>query len=142
MTSREEVNHHSEKLWFVCLDQTYLEKKLSPLVETLDWYNNHLLTRCLIDKKLSLDFGERLLMGTSGLLLAQRLMIVGLGQKKQLTAAKARSLLQDLGQVLGELKEESSWIIVGKDAPNAFVEELKKSRTSVETLNQATISIG
>lgn len=140
MDLRSEIKTHDEELWVLCLNKK-THKRLSPLQDTIDWFNNQLISKGLLSKKIELSFGSKTLLGTTGLLPASRILVYGLGDD-DLTASVGRKMLQDLGETLQRLKSSSSWIILPPDAPKVFLDEIKKSRTSNEGLNQATISVG
>ena len=139
---REEVSRHSENTWVIFLGTRYTNHQLSPLVDTVDWYNNQLLTKSILNKQVDLSFGAKTLMATTGLLKSERLLILGVGDGKEAGPAQARKLLQDLGQTLTDLGESNPWIIIADDVSEKFVDEVKKSRTSIAKLSQATISVG
>ena len=142
MSLQQEIVQHSENVWVLCLDKSCESGVIPPVPGIIDWYHNHLITKSLLDKKISLEFGDRTLIAGSGLLPCQLLVVFGIGERGQLTAAKARKTLQDIGHVLTELKEPAAWIVVSKEAPSQFTDELKKSRSSVDSLELTTITAG
>lgn len=139
---RKELAEHSEKLWVLCAGLEYLKRPLSPLLDMVDWYNNSILTRSLLAGKISLALGDKTLVATNGLLAPQRLVLVGLGENESLGPAHARKFLQDIGQTLKSLEASDPWIIFASDTSPKFIDEIKKSRTSIDGLGQATISVG
>jgi hypothetical protein len=142
MSFHKELHSHNENLWVLCAGKNYMDQPLSPLMDLVDWYNNKLVTKSLIAGKVSLELGEKLLVPTTGLLTAERLMIVGLGDTESLGPAQARKFLQDIGQALKDLGASDPWIIFAPDTSPKFLDEIKKSRTSIDNLGQATISVG
>jgi hypothetical protein len=142
MTLRDEIHSHHEKTWIICLGEEFAAKPLTPLVDLVDWYNNQLITKSILTNQVKLGLGDRTLMATSGLLPAEKLLILGLGKSEQLTATQAKKFLQDVGQTLEGLGETNPWLVIAGDTSDKFVEEIKKSRTSITPLSQANISVG
>jgi len=139
---RDEVHSHQEKTWILCIAENFVTKPLSPLIDLVDWYNNQLLTKSILGGQVKLKFGDRTLMATSGLLPVEKILIMGLGNSEQLTTAQGKIFIQDLSQTLEKLGETNPWVIMAADTPPKFIEEIKKSRTSINSLSQANISVG
>ena len=128
MNLREELNTHHEKTWVLCLSHPPKGEAqvLTPLPDLVYWYNNQLLTKSLLSKKINLAFGELTLMPTGGLLSAEKLLVVGMGPTESLTVPVARKFLQDLSQTLKSLQAEPAWLIFSSHIPAKFIDEIKK----------------
>lgn len=144
MNLRQELSSHNEKIWVLCLPENSGSetRPLSPLPDLVDWYNNQILTKALLTKKIRLQLGEKTLIPTCGLTGAEKILVVGLGDGAALGAAQGRQIVQDLSQTLEQLQENQAWIIFSSNLPPKFIDEIKKSRTSSGPWGQATISVG
>ena len=144
MNLREELNIHAEKTWVLCIPEDSGEntKYLSPLTDLVDWYNNQILTKMILSKKITLKMGEQTLISTIGLLPAEKLLVMGLGEKKLLSSSQALKFIQVLSHTLESLNETNVWIIFSSQVPGKFLDEIKKSHASSDSLAHTTISVG
>jgi hypothetical protein len=137
---RNEVFSHEEKLWILCIGQEVSKKPLSPLLDMVDWYNNQLLGKGLLQNQIPFEFGSKTLLATMGFLPVTRLLIFGIGDEKNLTATDAKNFLGEVDKALEGLGEKSPWIIFSDHTSTDFINEINKGRTRLERLSSAAVS--
>jgi len=137
---REEIFSRTEKLWVLALGLEAQRKPLSPLVDLIDWYNNHWLTKNLISKQISASEGQKSLIAVSELLPVQKILIVGLGEEKDLKDVK--TFLTLVHQTVEGLKEHSPWIVFSEAVPPSFVADFQKGCGRFDSLAKSKIVIG
>ena len=142
MSNREDISKRTEKIWVLCLDDSFLSKPLSPLHDLIDWYQNKIITKCLLKKKISLEFGEKMLIASAETLPAEKVIVMGLGSANSLTGPQAKKFLKLLSPAISQLQSENPWIVLPTGIPEVFSDELQKSKNTFDHLSKATISIG
>src|ERR1700733_8826835 len=100
MDLRQEIFSHSEKLWVLCLGQESLRKPLPPRIDMIDWYNNQLVTKSLLKNQIKIDFGSKTLLSTAGQLPVERLLVLGLGEEKNLSESQGKAFLQEINNCM------------------------------------------
>lgn len=143
MDPRKEIRDHKEAaLWVLALPDHFLKERLTPLTDTIDWYVNQLVSKCLIKNKISLEFGDRVLIPSNFSRPKQKLIVIGLGELKSLTAAQSKKFLKILNTILEQIKIETPWMVFPEGIPDIFLNELKKNKTAHQCLAQSEISVG
>jgi hypothetical protein len=142
MNLRVELSEHTEELWVIGITGEYAKKPLSPLTSMIDWFQNFFITNCILSEKLSLQFGEKLLMKANGLLPAKRLLIIGLGAADKLDSTHCKKFMKSLDFTLHQLNEKNPWLVVSSELPDSFCDELIKSKATSEYLTKSALSIG
>ncbi len=140
MDLKAEIFSHTEKLWVLCVGSEATRKPLSSLIDTIDWYNNQLLSKSLIKDQVKVDFLTKTLLATSGQLPVDRLLIFGLGDEKTLDEAQAKIALADLNRSLDGLCEKAPWIILSSDVAPAFSHEFKKSHSKLTHISGSSVT--
>ncbi len=141
MSLRNVLHTHSEKIWILALDDKCLSRPFSPLVQLIDWYNNQILLKSVKSKKIDFSFGRKTLISTFGLLPTEKLVLIGLGQSQNLGLREAKKFLDETLKTVDGFGVQNPWIIFEPSTPKEFLNEVTKSRTSIENLTQATISV-
>lgn len=142
MTNREDIAKRSEKIWILCLDDSFLSKPLPPLAESIDWYQNMIVTKSLLKKKMTLEFGEKTLIASAETLSAEKVLVWGLGSADSLTGPQAKKFLKLLSPTLSQLQYENPWIILPAGTPEVFSDEIQKSKSTFDQLAKASVSVG
>jgi hypothetical protein len=137
MNLRREVFSHQETLWVLCLDEKTKNLKLPPLLDTIDWYNNQLLTKMLTQNKISLAFGTKTLLATSGVLPVSRLVVYGLGDKN----SGGDEAAKDLNSTLEGLGEKKPWIVISPTVSESFCTSFQKAIQKCNRLSDSKISL-
>jgi hypothetical protein len=86
---REELEKHHERFWVIGLPQDYLNKKLTPLLESADWFLNSIISKGILSEKIDLAWGSRCLVASNDLLPVKKLLVVGLGKESELSEKQA-----------------------------------------------------
>lgn len=139
MDLRSEVFSHQEKLWILCIGQESTKKPLSPLLDMIDWYNNQLLAKGILQNQIATDLGSKTLLGVTGILPLSRLLIFGIGNEKDLGPSQAKNILSMLDTALEGLNETTPWIIFPNHTPQEFIAELSKGKTHIERLTHSSV---
>jgi hypothetical protein len=142
MDSRNEIFSRLEKLWVLCIGQESIRKPLPPLADTIDWFNNQLITKSLLKDQVKVEFSAKTLLATAGQLPVSRLLVLGLGDEKDLSDSQGKIILTELDLCLEGLEEKAPWIIITPSASSEFVSEIKKGCNRHPQLANSSISVG
>jgi hypothetical protein len=140
MDLRKEIFSRKEKLWVLALGNESLVKPLSPLIGTIDWYNNQLLARSLSTGQVKVHFSAKSLLATNGQLHIERILIFGLGEEKDLTQ-HGKAFMTDLNTLLEGLKEKDPWLVLPPQTPESFVNELHKGMGKFANLARCSVAV-
>jgi hypothetical protein len=139
---REELEKHHERFWVIGLPQDYLNKKLTPLLESADWFLNSIISKGILSEKIDLAWGSRCLVASNDLLPVKKLLVVGLGKESELSEKQANGFAEMIDTTLKNLNENKPWIILSLDSPKTFVSHLKESTKKLSNVSDCTVSVG
>ncbi|MCC6276437.1 MAG: hypothetical protein IT289_00825 [Oligoflexia bacterium] len=142
MDWQDKLFNQKSPVWVLIGSENNQGSPLGPFHQQIDWYCNNLISKLVKDRKFTFGFGEQTLVAGHFSLPAQKIVLFGLGDPKDLTPTLAKKLIQDLGQMIESLHEAGSFIAVDSRIPKTFLSELEKSQTFNDALRSATISIG
>ncbi len=69
----------------------------------IDWFLNSLISKMIRDAKLRLDFGELNLVATQHRVVAPKLLLIGMGRKKDFTLDMAKKVFLDIPSTISGL---------------------------------------
>jgi hypothetical protein len=103
----------------------------------VDWYGNGVISKWLINKKVSLESGELTLIHPGPVLNCRQIVVVGVDN----STTDFGPTLKKLNSALQDLQEPPSWIIINESCPKAFVQEMQKNRNHYSALKKTAVTV-
>jgi len=133
MLNREKFFEHQEPCWVLFLSPT--GAPLTGNAGLVDWYTNGLISKWVIQEKITLTGGELVLMDPGPLLNAKQLLVVGVNPR----SPNSEEILEKVHNTLIQLQEPACWMVVNESCPEDFVQDLQK--TKLPALRKAAITV-
>lgn len=100
LTGDNIIDIDSDLLLLNCLED---ERPLKGSLGLVDWYECGIFSRFILQEKFIGNRGEKLLYATSPALIIPRILLIGLGKKKDFSYFKVNKIYSEIGEVLLKL---------------------------------------
>jgi hypothetical protein len=115
---RKTVFSHEEPTWVLLVhEQAEKSGSLSPLVDTIDWFNNSVLARNLVAGTIPLKESATTLIATRGSVPARRLLVLGV------PPSAGKPYFEKLSLVISDLEDQAAWVVLDSSLPSAVSKE-------------------